>query len=122
MHRLQAATLHMYRKLLYSRLKILERRSLLMRKPPLDLIKRALARCRESVCRASAAARPASRGAGPPEPAPSMAPARVDADGTLTPRAQPTPHREPMRARTASNRVPPKALRRVRSTPTRGQC
>src|SRR5438132_13365134 len=42
MHRLQAATLHMYRKLLYSRLKILERRSLLMRKPPLDLIKRAL--------------------------------------------------------------------------------
>src|SRR5438046_10125078 len=42
MHRLQAATLHMYRKLLYSRLKILERRSSLMRKPPLDLIKRAL--------------------------------------------------------------------------------
>src|SRR5438270_1456501 len=42
MHRLQAATLHMYRKLLYSRLKILERRSLPMRKPPLDLIKRAL--------------------------------------------------------------------------------
>src|SRR5207237_4819232 len=42
MHRLQAATLHMYRKLLYSRLKILERRSLLMRKLSLDLIKRAL--------------------------------------------------------------------------------
>src|SRR5207237_5379284 len=42
MHRLQAATLHMYRKLLYSRLKILERRSLLMRKLPTDLIKRAL--------------------------------------------------------------------------------
>src|SRR5437764_1511339 len=42
MHRLQADTLPMYWKLLQSRQEIHERRSSLMRKPPLDLIKRAL--------------------------------------------------------------------------------